>query len=194
MLMTFLNVLFFLVCFLLVVVVLLQSGKGGGLAAGFGGSGTGFELLGGRQTASFLHRATSWLGGAFLTIAFAIALLTAHGNRPGLCAMSRARRAPCNRRVERRRICRAWWASPKARPRRRAKGRRRQPRPLPAPARFPPRRSPGVRGAAARPPRPGRREPRRPELRALDASAAPRLVAPELSAAAPILLPKWWNW
>ncbi|HEY7461958.1 MAG TPA: preprotein translocase subunit SecG [Gemmatimonadota bacterium] len=83
MLMTFLMVLFFLVSFMLVVVVLLQSGKGGGLAAGFGGSGTGFELLGGRQTASFLHRATTWLGGAFLAIAFAISLLTAHGNRPG---------------------------------------------------------------------------------------------------------------
>jgi preprotein translocase subunit SecG len=83
MLMTFLNVLFFLTCFLLVIVVLLQSGKGGGLAAGFGGSGTGFEVLGGRQTATFLHRATTWLGGAFLAIAFAIALLTAHGNRPG---------------------------------------------------------------------------------------------------------------
>ncbi len=83
MLMTFLMVLFFLISFMLVVVVLLQSGKGGGLAAGFGGSGTGFELLGGRQTASFLHRATTWLGGAFLVLAFAISLLIAHGNRPG---------------------------------------------------------------------------------------------------------------
>jgi preprotein translocase subunit SecG len=65
------------------VVVLLQAGKGGGLAAGFGGSGTGFELLGGRQTATFLHQSTRWLGGAFLVIAFLIALLTARQNRPG---------------------------------------------------------------------------------------------------------------
>jgi preprotein translocase subunit SecG len=78
-----LMVLFFLVSFCLVVVVLLQSGKGGGLAAGFGGAGTGFELLGGRQTASFLHRATMWLGGAFLAVAFVIAILTARGSRPG---------------------------------------------------------------------------------------------------------------
>jgi preprotein translocase subunit SecG len=80
---TLLQVLFLLVCFALVVAVLLQAGRGGGLAAGFGGSGTGFELLGGRQTATFLHQATRWLGGAFLVLAFAIAILTARGNRPG---------------------------------------------------------------------------------------------------------------
>lgn len=78
-----LMVVFLIACFCLVVCVLLQAGKGGGLAAGFGGSGTGFELLGGRQTASFLHQSTRWLGGAFLLIAFLIALLTARGNRPG---------------------------------------------------------------------------------------------------------------
>jgi preprotein translocase subunit SecG len=80
---TLLQVLFLLVCFALVVTVLLQAGRGGGLAAGFGGSGTGFELLGGRQTATFLHQATRWLGGAFLVLAFLIAILTARGNRPG---------------------------------------------------------------------------------------------------------------
>lgn len=78
-----LMVLFLLVCFALAVVVLLQAGKGGGLAAGFGGSGTGFEMLGGRQTATLLHQSTRWLGGAFLVIAFLIALLTARTNRPG---------------------------------------------------------------------------------------------------------------
>ena len=80
---TLLQVLFLLVCFALAVVVLLQAGRGGGLAAGFGGSGTGFELLGGRQTATFLHQATRWLGGAFLLLAFVIAILTARDNRPG---------------------------------------------------------------------------------------------------------------
>ena len=80
---TLLLVLFLATCFLLAVVVLLQAGKGGGLAAGFGGSGTGFELLGGRQTATFLHQATRWLGGTFLVLAFLIAWLTSRGNRPG---------------------------------------------------------------------------------------------------------------
>lgn len=69
-------------CLALMLVVLLQSGKGGGLAAGFGGAGTGMEMMGSRQTATFLHNATRWLGGAFLVIAFAISLLTVRGNRP----------------------------------------------------------------------------------------------------------------
>jgi len=69
-------------CLALMLVVLLQSGKGGGLAAGFGGAGTGMEMMGSRQTATFLHNATRWLGGAFLVISFSISLLTARGNRP----------------------------------------------------------------------------------------------------------------
>ena len=69
-------------CLALMLVVLLQSGKGGGLAAGFGGAGTGMEMMGSRQTATFLHNATRWLGGAFLVVSFSISLLTARGNRP----------------------------------------------------------------------------------------------------------------
>ena len=69
-------------CFVLVVVVLLQAGKGGGLAAGFGGAGTGIEMMGSRQTATFLHNATKWLGGAFLVICFAISILTVRGGAP----------------------------------------------------------------------------------------------------------------
>jgi preprotein translocase subunit SecG len=68
--------------FALVVVVLLQSGKGGGLAAGFGGSGTGIEMMGSRQTADFLHNATRWLGGAFMVICFALSLLTVRASGP----------------------------------------------------------------------------------------------------------------
>ncbi len=69
-------------CLALVVVVLLQAGKGGGLAAGFGGAGTGMEMMGSRQTATFLHNATKWLGGAFLVICFAISILTVRGSAP----------------------------------------------------------------------------------------------------------------
>jgi len=75
-------ILLLLDCLALVVVVLLQSGKGGGLAAGFGGAGTGMEMMGSRQTATFLHNATKWLGGAFLVICLAISLLTVRGTRP----------------------------------------------------------------------------------------------------------------
>lgn len=69
-------------CLALVVVVLLQSGKGGGLAAGFGGAGTGMEMMGSRQTATFLLSATKWLGGAFLVISFILSLLTVRGTAP----------------------------------------------------------------------------------------------------------------
>jgi preprotein translocase subunit SecG len=69
-------------CFMLVVVVLLQAGKGGGLAAGFGGAGTGMEMMGSRQTVTFLHTATKWLGGAFLVICFVLSLLTVRGSAP----------------------------------------------------------------------------------------------------------------
>ena len=79
---TLLLILLLIDCFALVVTVLLQAGKGGGLAAGFGGAGTGMEMMGSRQTATFLHTATKWLGGAFLVICFALSLLTVRGTAP----------------------------------------------------------------------------------------------------------------
>ncbi len=68
--------------FALMLVVLLQSGKGGGLAAGFGGAGTGMESMGSRQTATFLHSATKWLGGAFLVISFVMSLIAVRASGP----------------------------------------------------------------------------------------------------------------
>ena len=79
---TTLLILLLIDCFVLVVVVLLQAGKGGGLAAGFGGSGTGMEMMGSRQTVTFLHTATKWLGGAFLVICFVLSILTVRGSAP----------------------------------------------------------------------------------------------------------------
>lgn len=79
---TTLLILLLIDCFMLVVVVLLQAGKGGGLAAGFGGAGTGMEMMGSRQTVTFLHTATKWLGGAFLVICFVLSLLTVRGSAP----------------------------------------------------------------------------------------------------------------
>ncbi|HET6637445.1 MAG TPA: preprotein translocase subunit SecG [Gemmatimonadota bacterium] len=79
---TILLILLLIDCFGLVLTVLLQAGKGGGLAAGFGGAGTGMEMMGSRQTATFLHTATKWLGGAFLVICFTLSLLTVRGTAP----------------------------------------------------------------------------------------------------------------
>ncbi len=65
-----------LVSFVLIVVILLQSSKGGGLAGTFGGSGGGQfgSVFGARRTADFLSRATWWLGGALLVLALVINL------------------------------------------------------------------------------------------------------------------------
>jgi len=58
-------VLIFIVCFLLVLVVLVQNSKGGGLASGFTGSN---QIMGVRRTADFLEKATWYLAGSLLAL------------------------------------------------------------------------------------------------------------------------------
>ena len=53
-----------LVCLSLVLVVLLQSSKGGGLAGAFGG-GAESTVFGGRGAATVLSKATTIFGAAF---------------------------------------------------------------------------------------------------------------------------------
>src|SRR5262245_45594122 len=64
-----------LVCLLLIVAVLLQSGKGGGLAGGAFG-GTAQTVLGGRGATDFITRATMVLGGAFFLTSLILALMS----------------------------------------------------------------------------------------------------------------------
>jgi preprotein translocase subunit SecG len=78
---TFLMVLLVLDALVLIPVVLLQSGKGGGLAAMGGGAGTD-TLFGSRQATTILHKASWWAGGVFVAIAFALSLLSARSARP----------------------------------------------------------------------------------------------------------------
>lgn len=66
---------------LLTVVVLLQSGKGGGLASMGGGAGTD-TLIGGRQAATILTKTTWATGGLFLVLALALAVLSSRAQRP----------------------------------------------------------------------------------------------------------------
>ena len=63
-----------LVCFLLLVVVLLQHGKGGQIAAGFGGSSSQ-AAFGARGGATFLTRATAVLATLFVVGAFALGVI-----------------------------------------------------------------------------------------------------------------------
>lgn len=61
----------------LLLVVLLQSGKGAGLAAEFGGTSSSSEsFLGGRQAATLLTRASWVTGGLFLGLALILAILS----------------------------------------------------------------------------------------------------------------------
>ena len=57
-----------IISILLMIVVLMQSSKGGGLAGSFGTGGMG-TVFGVRRTADFLSRATTYLAIAFLGIA-----------------------------------------------------------------------------------------------------------------------------
>ena len=77
----FLLALLILDSFLLIAVILLQAGKGGGLAAmGAAGAGTD-SLFGSRQTATLLTKLTWWGGGIFLGLAFILTLMSAPSTR-----------------------------------------------------------------------------------------------------------------
>jgi preprotein translocase subunit SecG len=60
------TVLIFIVCILLVLIVLVQNSKGGGLASNFQSSG---QVMGVRKTADFLEKATWVLAGSLLFLA-----------------------------------------------------------------------------------------------------------------------------
>ena len=63
--MILLTIVHVLICLLLVLVVLLQSGKGGGLATSVAGGLSSASFLGGRTASNFLTKATTVLATAF---------------------------------------------------------------------------------------------------------------------------------
>src|SRR5207302_1383563 len=70
-----LNTVHVLVCFLLIVVVLLQSGKAADLAGAFGGAGSQ-TAFGPRGAANVLSKATTWCAVMFMLCAMAMVLRT----------------------------------------------------------------------------------------------------------------------
>ena len=62
------------VCAGLIVVVLLQSGKGGGLAGAFGGAGGVGAVFGGQAAATFLTTATRYLAIGFMVTSLGLAV------------------------------------------------------------------------------------------------------------------------
>src|SRR5437867_6716685 len=76
----FLLILHLIICLALIGVVLVQSGKGGGLAGGaFGGSAQ--TVFGGRGATDIVTRATMVLGGLFFVTSLVLALMTSGGPR-----------------------------------------------------------------------------------------------------------------
>lgn len=64
------------------IVILLQSGKGGGLAAVGGGAAMTEGLLGGRQATTVLTRATWIAGSAFMVLALILSIMSSRAQQP----------------------------------------------------------------------------------------------------------------
>lgn len=83
MLYTFLLTLLIIDCIVLMLAVLLQSGKGSGLAASFGGASSSPDaLIGIRQAGNLLTKTSWWGGGIFLGLCFILQLMSTHGTAP----------------------------------------------------------------------------------------------------------------
>ena len=68
---------------ILVAAILLQSGKGGGLAASFGGASSSPDaFVGIRQAGTILTRATWWCGGIFLGLSFLLQVMSTRSRAP----------------------------------------------------------------------------------------------------------------
>lgn len=79
---SFLLTLLLLDGILLSVVVLLQSGKGGGLAAMGGGSTATDGILAGRQATTVLTRITWTTGTAFMALALILSIMSSRNQQP----------------------------------------------------------------------------------------------------------------
>ncbi len=79
---TILTGVLWLTCVLIVILVLLQTGKGGSLAGVFGGGGGADSLLGTRAT-SFLVKATVVLSVMFLALCLALNYIGGSSRDPG---------------------------------------------------------------------------------------------------------------
>ena len=86
------TIVYILVCFMLMLVILLQQGKGGDIASAFGGGGGSQTAFGARSGATVLSRATAI--GAVLFIVGALVLGIIGQDGPGSVVGGRAPIAP----------------------------------------------------------------------------------------------------
>src|ERR1700729_2607209 len=77
---TLLEIIHVSVCLFLILVVLLQQGKGGGMGAAFGGGATQ-QVFGGRGAGNLLTRATAICAGIFMLTSVSLAYVSSSGDR-----------------------------------------------------------------------------------------------------------------
>jgi preprotein translocase subunit SecG len=76
---TLLNVLHVFVCMFLILVVLLQQGRGGGMGGAFGGATA--QVFGGRGAGNFMTRLTAICAAIFMATSMSLAYLSSAGDR-----------------------------------------------------------------------------------------------------------------
>ena len=78
---TFISIVYVFVCLFLILVVLLQSGKGGGLGSAFGGGGASQQIFGGAGAGNLLTRLTAGFAFAFMAMSVWLAFLSSSGDQ-----------------------------------------------------------------------------------------------------------------
>ncbi|MDE3170001.1 MAG: preprotein translocase subunit SecG, partial [Acidobacteriota bacterium] len=91
--MTLLVSMHVLVCFILVVVIMLQSGTAADLAGAFGGAGSQ-TAFGPRGATTFLSRATTWCAIFFMMTSMALAVKRAGPNAASIGSILEQTTAP----------------------------------------------------------------------------------------------------
>ncbi|KYF66127.1 preprotein translocase subunit SecG [Sorangium cellulosum] len=79
MLHTLLNIVHVFVCLFLILVVLLQQGRGGGMGSAMGGATA--QVFGGRGAGNFMTRLTAVCAAVFMTTSVSLAYLSSAGDR-----------------------------------------------------------------------------------------------------------------
>ena len=78
---TLLIVLHVIVCLFLMLTVLLQSGKSGGMGSAFGGGGNTASVFGGSGANPFLQKLTTWAAGIFMLTSITLAYVASKANK-----------------------------------------------------------------------------------------------------------------
>ena len=77
---TFLSIVHVVACIFLILVVLLQQGRGGGLGSAFGGGSGGQQVFGGRGAGNLLTRLTAAFAVVFMGTSVTLAYLASAGD------------------------------------------------------------------------------------------------------------------